>query len=297
MHPMRSSYYLTLRVHTSVFPSACLNWSPPISSHHCPLPFSVLFCTTLICSALLALQVAIQVSQMGSRLQIPAQCTEVRSKIRQIRRSDCIRVQSLLWSLLQLSSPCRTPSLAVLSLPFSPYSQTSLSSTSLPHFKPNPLSTLLFTSYSLPFLPNHLSPLYLSTLPFSGAERSSAQVLEWEAWRSTHSCRHSQQSRARLPCLVWNHGPGSVSARTRPLIQHRGEGKGGEGDRSRPGCYLCAPSSRSLSEPHLLLLLLLLLSFSPSSPWLILPFLSNAFYHTSRPSFFPSLSLSFFLSV
>ena len=118
-------------------------------------------------------------------------------------------------------------------------------------------------------------------------------MLEWEAWRSTHSCRHSQQSRARLPCLVWNHGPGSVSARTRALIQHRGEGKGGEGDRSRPGCYLCAPSSRSLSEPHLLLLLLLLLSFSPSSPWLILPFLSNAFYHTSRPSFFPSLSLSF----
>ena len=162
-----------------------------------------------------------------------------------------------------------------------------------PTFKPNPLSTLLFTSYSLPFLPNHLSPLYLSTLPFSGAERSSAQVLEWEAWRSTHSCRHSQQSRACLPCLVLNHGPGSVSARTRPLIQHRGEGKGGEGDRSRPGCYLCAPSSRSLSEPHLLLLLLLLLSFSPSSPWLILPFLSNAFYHTSRPSFFPSLFLSF----
>ena len=159
-----------------------------------------------------------------------------------------------------------------------------------PTFKPNPLSTLLFTSYSLPFLPNHLSPLYLSTLPFSGAERSSAQVLEWEAWRSTHSCRHSQQSRARLPCLVWNHGPGSVSASTRALIQHRGEGKGGEGDRSRPGCYLCAPSSRSLSEPHLLLLLLLLLSFCPSSPRLILPFLSNAFYHTSRPSFFPSLS-------
>lgn len=27
-----------------------LNWSPPVSSHHCPLPFSVLFCTILLCS-------------------------------------------------------------------------------------------------------------------------------------------------------------------------------------------------------------------------------------------------------